>query len=202
MIDVHLKVVGFFQTNCWVIESPSQGLSAIVDPGFGGRKILQWVEDLRLQPKFILLTHGHFDHIMAASYLQKKFKVPCLMHPKDIRYRWRWGGISFAKFTPLESGQPLKFGNIEIKVIPTPGHTPGSVSYLVEDLLFCGDLLFADGVGRWDTPKGNFRDLVKSLRSRIAEIPDDTKVFPGHGPQTTLATERNRNPIFWEKEDK
>jgi glyoxylase-like metal-dependent hydrolase (beta-lactamase superfamily II) len=202
MLTVHLKVVGFVQTNCWVIESDEDNISAIVDPGFGARKIMEWVKQLGLQPKFILLTHGHLDHIMAAHYLQRKTGAPCFMHPKDIRHRWRWGGFSFAKFTPVEDGQVLKFGENEFKVIRTPGHTPGSVSYLIDEYLFSGDLLFADGVGRWDTPKGNFHDLVKSLRQKIADLPDSVQVMPGHGQATTLGTERDRNPIFWNKENK
>jgi hydroxyacylglutathione hydrolase len=202
MLIVQLKVVGFFRTNCWMIEAPEDGICAIVDPGFNGRKILQWTELMGLQVKFILLTHGHLDHIMAAHYLQRKTKAPCLLHHKDIKYRWRWGGVSLAKFTPIENGHVLKLANTELKVIHTPGHTPGSVSYLAENNLFSGDLLFADGVGRWDTPKGSFHELVKSLRERIAELPDATQVLPGHGPETTLGIERERNPIFWERDKK
>jgi glyoxylase-like metal-dependent hydrolase (beta-lactamase superfamily II) len=200
MLQVHLVVSTFYQTNCWVIELPEEKLCAVVDPGFAPRKAWKTIKDLAAETRFILFTHGHIDHLYGARYLQQKTRASCLLHPLDDKFRWRWLAFSRAKFSPLADGQLLKLGSAQIKVIHTPGHSPGSVSYLVEDCLFSGDLLFADGVGRWDIPGGDFREIVRSLQDRLKELPDDIKVMPGHGPQTTLAIERSRNPIFWKKD--
>jgi len=200
MLQTHLQVAGLYQTNCWVIEQPEEGICAVVDPGFAPRKVWKMVRELAVEVRFILFTHGHIDHLYGAKYLQKKTRAACLLHPLDDKFRWHWLAFSRAKFTPVADGQTLKLGSAEIKVMHTPGHSPGSVSYLVEEFLFSGDLLFADGVGRWDIPGGNFGEIVKSLQQRLKELPDSTRIMPGHGPQTTLAIERSRNPIFWKKD--
>ena len=196
MITPHLKVVGIFQTNCWVIESGEDALCAVVDPGFSPRKIWQMVQQLQLKVKFILLTHGHMDHTLGVRYLRRKSKAPCLMHPADRPYQWRWFNFAAPKCVPVEDGQSLKLGGAEIKVIHTPGHSPGSVSYLVNNFLFSGDLLFADGIGRWDLAGGSFREIVKSLKEKLGPLPDSVEIMPGHGPVTTLGIERSRNPIL------
>jgi glyoxylase-like metal-dependent hydrolase (beta-lactamase superfamily II) len=130
------------------------------------------------------------------KYIQKKSKAPCLLHPLDDNLRWRWLSFSRAKFTPVAADQMLRLGAVEIKVMHTPGHSPGSVSYLIEDCLFSGDLLFADGIGRWDIAGGDFREIVRSLQEGLKTLPDSTNIMPGHGPVTTLGIERDRNPLF------
>jgi len=195
---IEQKVLGFWQTNCWIIQDASEKICALVDPGANPRRLWQGIKEKSLDLQLILLTHGHLDHIAGAHYLQRKSRAPCLLHPLDIKNRWRWLGFSLAKFTPVEDGLLIPFGSLSFKVYHTPGHSPGSVSYLLEDQLFCGDLLFAEGVGRWDIPGGSFRTLVKSLKQTLAQFPDQTKILPGHGPATTLGIERTRNPLLTE----
>jgi len=196
MVKVQGKIVGFQSTNCWLIGDLEDGVCALVDPGAGGRRLWAWVVEQGLELKLILVTHTHLDHIGAVHYLQRKSGARCLAHPLDIKHRWKWFGVSFARFSLIEDGEVLRLGAYEIKVIHTPGHSPGSVSYLVEDNLFCGDLVFYDGVGRWDIPGGSFRELIKSLGERLAGISDEVKVFPGHGSITSLGRERSINPLF------
>ncbi len=196
MLSVDLKVVGFARANCWLIQLESEKICAVVDPGASPRRLWKWISEKSLELKLILLTHSHLDHIGGAHYLQRKSKAPCLMHPLDIKNRWRWFGISFAQFTPVEDQQMFKLGSVTGTVIHTPGHSPGSVSFLLQDRLFSGDLIFADGVGRWDIPGGDFHTLVQSLKQKLEPFSDALSIFPGHGPSTTLGTERARNPML------
>ena len=192
---IQRKVVGFNQTNCWLIGDDKEKICTLIDAGARPKKLWQWIGELGFEIKFLLFTHSHLDHIGGAHYLQRKAKVPCYLHPQDIKKRWKWLGFSLAKFTPINDGDILKLGSYQIKIIHTPGHSPGSVCYLIEDNLFCGDLLFAGGVGRWDIPGGSFRKLVRSLE-KISQFDDSIKIFPGHGPATVLGEEKRINPLL------
>lgn len=195
-IKVEQKILGLWQTNCWLVWIEPENLCAVIDPGAGAREIWKWIQLKGLNLKFILLTHSHFDHIGGARYLQRMSSAICYLHRKDIRNRWRWLGISFARFSAVKDGDEIPFGPFRFRVFHTPGHSPGSVCYFIEDYLFCGDLLFAGGVGRWDIPGGSFRSLVKSLKNTLSQFPDETKIMPGHGPSTTLGIERMRNALL------
>jgi glyoxylase-like metal-dependent hydrolase (beta-lactamase superfamily II) len=195
---IEQKILGFWQTNCWLIQLESEPICVLIDAGANPRKLWKEIQERNLHLKLILITHAHLDHIAGAHFLQKKSGATCYLHPKDIKKRWRWLGISFAKFTPVEHGDRIPFGNFQFQVFHTPGHSPGSVSYLLEDNFFCGDLLFANGVGRWDIPGGDFHTLTKSLKKTLGQFPDQTRILPGHGPATTLGVERKRNPLLCE----
>ena len=200
-MSLHLKkhLVGLLQVNCYLIWTEGSSEAAVIDPGGGGRKILASLREKNLELRYIIQTHGHWDHTGAAAFLARKTSAPVYLHPADHDPKSLIGKlfrITQPSFLPLQDGQTLPLGPLSIKVIHTPGHSPGSVCLLVEDSLFTGDLLFAGGVGRFDFKGGSFRELVKSLRERLAPLPDRLRVYPGHGPDTLLGQERAGNPLF------
>jgi glyoxylase-like metal-dependent hydrolase (beta-lactamase superfamily II) len=200
-MPLHLQkhIVGLLQVNCYLIWAEGSREAAVIDPGGQGRKILQSLRDKNLELRYIFQTHGHWDHTGAAPYLFRQTSAPTYIHPADHNPKSLIGRLfrkNHPSLLPLEDGQTLPLGPFSIKAIHTPGHSPGSVCLRVEDALFTGDLLFAGGVGRFDFKGGSFRELVKSLRERLAPLPDRLVVYPGHGPDTTLGHERLTNPMF------
>jgi len=193
-LEISVKVVGFNQTNCWMLKSQSSCI--LIDPGARPKILWQWLQEQKVKLELMLFTHSHLDHIGGAYYLQKKTRASCRLHPLELENRWKWLGFSRAKFTPIQEGEIISFAGAEIQVLHTPGHSPGSVCYYFDQYLFCGDLLFAGGVGRWDMPGGSFRKLVHSLKEKLRQFPDSVQVFPGHGPATTLGEERRINPLL------
>lgn len=168
--------------------------------------ILDVVDENRLEILYIIATHAHIDHIAQvkmikestnAKFLIHSLDVPCLQDPKL--------NLSFFMDTPctfpppqrlLQDGEKLKFNEVELHILHTPGHTPGSISLRINQCVFTGDALFAGGVGRVDLPGGDFRTLQRSIREKIFSLPDDTRVFPGHGPETSVRKEKRENPFF------
>ncbi len=167
-------VVGPIEANCYLVADNNTKESVIIDPGDEADKIFDAIEKNNLKPKFILLTHEHPDHIGAVSALEKKLETP-----------------TFAKG---EVGAPTLKG-VGVEVLATPGHTPESVCYIVGENIFSGDTLFKGGIGRTDLEGGDFGQIQKSLK-RLMQFPDHFKVFPGHGPETTIGKERQDNPFL------
>ena len=156
--------------------------------------------------KFILLTHGHFDHVLGVNEMREKSGAKVLINKEDVVRMnesadiMRTFGVQGVE-TPiaddfLNDGDTLKFGNTEIKVIATPGHTQGCVCYLIDGKLFSGDTLFKESVGRCDLPGGNFQKLSDSVKNRLFTLDDNTIVYPGHGPETTIGHEKKYNEII------
>jgi len=185
------------------------GNAFFVDPGGDPDDVIAVIEGNSLELKIILLTHGHVDHIAGVKALQDRYDCPVAVHEDDFgmlanptKNLSQFAGESVkvdGRVKPLSDGESIKIGSILIRVIHTPGHTPGSVCYLAshegEEVLFSGDTIFALSVGRTDLPGGDFAALESSLR-KLDYLPDDLKVLPGHGPETTLGRERRENP-FW-----
>ena len=156
--------------------------------------------------KFILLTHGHFDHVMGVNEMREKTGAKVLINKEDVVRMnesadiMRTFGVQGVETTKaddfLNDGDTLKFGNTEIKVIATPGHTQGCVCYLIDGKLFSGDTLFKESVGRCDLPGGNFQKLSDSVKNRLFTLDDNTIVYPGHGPETTIGHEKKYNEII------
>ncbi len=200
-MPLHVKkhLVGLLQVNCYLIWPEGSREAAVIDPGGGGGKILASLREKNLELRYILQTHGHWDHTGAAAFLYRRTSAPTYMHPADHDPKSLISRLfrkNHPSLLPLADGQTLPLGPLSLKVIHTPGHSPGSVCLLIEDCLFTGDLLFAGGVGRFDFKGGSFRELVKSLRERLAPLPDRLQVYPGHGPDTTLGRERAGNALF------
>lgn len=196
---------------CYLLWDES-GEAAIIDPGCCGERefmrLKEFVDENGLRPVRILLTHGHFDHIFGLSRCCGAWHPEVLMHNADIGQVERadetasFLGLELQRpscaFCSISDGDKVSFGNTELKVIATPGHTGGSVCFYSEKegMLFSGDTLFQGSVGRTDLPGGDFSALRESLLNRLATLPDSTEVFPGHGYPTTIGEEKDSNPFM------
>jgi hydroxyacylglutathione hydrolase len=201
-----LVVVGALETNCYLVYCEETRACAVVDPGADHEKIVAAVADLELKPAVVLNTHGHVDHIGANSDIIRKYAVPLAMHAADTGMLQVSDYIELslllgARNSPppdrlLADGDEIAVGRTSLRVIHTPGHTPGSISFVHGGVLFSGDTLFSGGVGRTDLPGGSWKDLERSIRERILTLPEETLVLPGHGPWTTVGQERAANPFL------
>lgn len=201
-------VVGPLGVNCSVLGCESTGQAVVVDPGGDAERILAAVQRRGLTVTTIINTHGHFDHVGANLRLKEATGAELLIHAADEPMLSRVTTVAgmygmHAENSPapdrlLEDGQVIRFGNHTLQVIHTPGHTPGGCClYLeAEQKLISGDTLFADGVGRTDLPGGSHEQLVTSIRTRLFTLPDQTEVWPGHGPATTIGHEKRHNPYL------
>ncbi|WP_297635748.1 MBL fold metallo-hydrolase [uncultured Clostridium sp.] len=192
-------VTGMYEENCYLLINEKTNSCAIVDPGDEFSKIEKEIEELKVTPKFILLTHAHFDHVGAVKELQDKYKIPFYMNENEDAYvkndNTVFGNLEKAdKF--LCDGDVINLDDIEIKVIHTPGHTKGGVCYLGDRKLISGDTLFQGSVGRADFPGGDMNELIKSINLKLLNIGDDVEVYPGHGPKTTIGFEKKMNPFL------
>jgi hydroxyacylglutathione hydrolase len=200
--------VGPVAENCFLFRQDGAKEALIVDPGEEAPQLLGAIDELGLELQAILLTHTHFDHIGAVAPVAKatgapvycpKLEVPVL---QDIMSFVPWEGFGpFESWDPeetVEGGEQLQLAGFEIDVVFTPGHSPGHVTYAVEDALFSGDVLFEGSVGRTDLPGGDWAVLSRSIESLLDRYPDEQRVFPGHMGLTTLGRERATNPFLRE----
>jgi hydroxyacylglutathione hydrolase len=197
--------VGIFAANCYIVGSKGEGM--IVDPGDEAKRILKEVKDLELDIKLIVLTHGHIDHIGALKEVKEATSAQVDIHTDDVstlknRLLSIFLGIRHrSPPTPdrlLNDGDIISIGELNFTVIHTPGHTKGSICLLGEGILFSGDTLFHYSVGRSDLPGsgGNHQQLINSIREKLLVLDDDIKVYPGHGLETNIGTERRGNPFL------
>ena len=183
--------------------------AAIVDPAIPSQQIASWIDQNSISLKFILITHAHFDHIGGVEWIRSlsEMHIPIALHENDVELWNEGGGAKNFGFdfdpgeTPdflVEDQQKLQLGKTEFKVLLTPGHSPGHVTYaFIDDLaVFCGDLIFHHGVGRTDLEYGSQKDLVTSIRQKIFTLPDDTILYPGHGKPTSVGEEKKNNPFI------
>ncbi len=195
--------VGIMQSNCYVVYDKESSQGYIIDPGGDSQPVLEVIENHQIKVQSILNTHGHFDHIAGNADLAS-LNVPYAIHPQDRDLLRKGGGAAWfgMAYSPppeaaidLSDGDILNAGKLQLHVIHTPGHTPGSVCFYIpgEKALISGDTLFAGSVGRADLPGGNAHVLMESLQ-RLLDLPAETVVYPGHGPATTLERERQNNP--------
>ena len=202
MLDFEILEVGQLGCNCAILWDTSDKMAAVVDPGAEAERISKAIDRLGVSIKAILLTHAHFDHVGAAATLQELWNCPVLLHPLDMPLiehideqtsHFRFPSIKKPAVSPLGDELPLGLG-----LMHTPGHSPGSCSFLTETkkgpTVLSGDTLFAKGVGRTDLLGGNFEALANSIRTKLYTLPPETVVIPGHGPKTTIAAERSGNP--------
>lgn len=198
--------LGPFAVNCYILGLAEQGKAIIIDPGADYQTIKKILHKNGLTPAFIINTHGHADHIAADD----QFGVDIYIHMQDaVLLKDPRGNLSQFLMAPIkikspinliEDNQEICLEKIHLKVIHTPGHTPGSVCLLLiapeNKILFSGDTLFADGVGRTDFPRASEELLRKSIKEKLFNLREDTVVYPGHGPATTIGKEKKRNPFF------
>ncbi|OAG26858.1 MBL fold metallo-hydrolase [Thermodesulfatator autotrophicus] len=213
-MKIDVLTVGPLAVRCYLLICEETREAAIVDPGGDEGRILQKIKELELNPKYILATHGHGDHVSGAWWLRKKLNIPVAMHEADDEFfRHPMAAQVFAAwgFEPnepadilLKDGSIIQVGTtISLQTIHTPGHSPGSVCfYDGQEYLFTGDTLFVGAVGRTDLPGGDFEELIRSLREKILPLPDETIICPGHDygekPFSTLGEEKNTNPYIVE----
>ncbi len=203
-MKVETVVVGALETNCYLVYCETTLECAVIDPGADSGKIFRAVADKGLKPVVLIDTHGHVDHVGANKDIKDHFDIPLLIHEADVSMLKNTllsviASLLGAKASPdpdsfLHEGDEIRFGESCLHVIHTPGHSPGSVSLKGEGLLLSGDTLFCGGVGRTDLPGGSWDDLVRSIQERIFTLDGQTKVYPGHGPTTSVDQEKNENP--------
>ena len=204
MSKIHTLVVGQLQTNCYVIGS--NGNVLVVDPGDEPERILRFIKDLKAAPTHIIATHTHFDHVLGVDGVRRASKVPFWIHRDDLpmlesmqsRVRQFMG---FEVPPPpkvdgyVKDGELLRLGEETIRVLHTPGHSPGSISLSGDGYVLTGDALFNQSIGRTDLPGGDLNTLLNSIRERLFKLDDETIVYPGHGPETTIGDEKMANPF-------
>lgn len=204
---VETVIVGQIATDCYIAYDEKSLRGFIVDPGSQASKIIAACERLKVRPEAILLTHGHFDHIMAAEELRKHYAIS-IYAGKNEKRTLRDPGVNLSNVLGnsaytleadsfLSDGEHISIAGFDIKVIETPGHTEGGVSYYTESerALFAGDTLFAGSYGRTDMPGGSMSSLVRSIREKLFILPDETAVYPGHGEATAIGYEKKYNPL-------
>jgi glyoxylase-like metal-dependent hydrolase (beta-lactamase superfamily II) len=201
--------VGPIMANCFVLGCEQSLEAAVIDPGDDADRILMALAESSLTAKFIINTHGHFDHVGANKRLKEVTGAPILIHPLDApmlsqlsRSASAWGLAaedSPAADRELNEDDKITFGNITLSVIHTPGHTPGGISLYTGEHVFVGDTLFAGSVGRTDFPGGSFETLKESIQKKLFALDDHVKVYTGHGPATTIGDEKRSNPFVGER---
>ena len=198
--------VGPFAANCYLMGEVSSRAGVIIDPGAEAKTILKMVETLGLDIKSIVLTHAHIDHISALKEVEEATKAEIAIHTGDAQslhnqqpFALAWG-FSFLSPPPpdrlLKGGDSIYLGDRLFLVLHTPGHTPGGICLSGEGVVFTGDTLFNSGIGRTDMPGGSYDELMDSIHTKIMVLPDNTIIYPGHGPESTIGQERQRNPFL------
>ena len=201
-----MLVVGPIQSNCYIVGCDRTRETAVIDPGGDADRILITLAKDKLRCLYIINTHGHFDHSADNKRLKEVTGAQLLIHPADapmILHQSMGGGmwgIHVDNSPPpdryLEEGDIITFGDISLKVLHTPGHSPGGISLVTDKIVFVGDTLFAGSIGRTDFPGGDHEGLIRNVRNKIFTLGDDVAVYPGHGPKTTVGRERKTNPFF------
>ena len=189
-------VLGSYQENAYIIINEETREALIIDPGDEGKSLVSYLKGLNVKLQYILLTHGHLDHVGAVDEVREAFNIPAYISEVDMKYIERrkvaFGQMKRADFF-LKEGDDLSFGNLPIKIFETPGHSKGSLSYLIDNVLYVGDVLFQGSIGRTDLPGGEFNELISSIKDKLMKLPGNTRVMPGHGPETTLSQEKSFN---------
>lgn len=198
--------VGSMQVNCYILAGKAGAKAIIIDPGDQKNKIRAALDKHKLKPGLIINTHGHYDHIGC----DEDFGVPVYIHSQDLELlRDSYLNLSGLFASPysvkseiktLEDGGIIGLDDIELEVIHVPGHTPGGIALFMkkpkDNILFTGDALFYQGIGRADLPGGDERLLIWSIKERLLKLPDDTIIYPGHGPSSTISGEKKNNPFL------
>ncbi len=213
---VRSHIAPMFATNCWIIADQPGGECIIVDPGMTDirAEVEMIIEQEGLKPVAALLTHGHLDHTFSIVPLADGYQIPTYIHSEDRRYVSQPAGILSPEFTAqiegmdfqepsqllnLKDGDSLEITGIKIRAIHAPGHTRGSLMFMLnDDVLISGDVLFAGSIGRTDLPSGSPADMRNTLIKKILPLSDDVRVLTGHGKETTIRAERKHNPYLVE----
>ncbi len=207
---VKMLTVGMLSTNCYLIGCPKTKEALIIDPGFDrdveAKIVLTEVDRHGLRVRYIVNTHGHPDHTAGNGVMKKVTYAPILIHEydapmltdaaKNLSRMFGFNIVSPPAEKTLHDGDVIQTGDITLRVLHTPGHSKGSISLLGDDVVFTGDTLFAGSIGRYDLPGGSFREIMHSIKIKLATLSDHFKVYPGHGPASTIGEEKRYNPFL------
>lgn len=209
-MHIDYLILGGYQTNCYILRNDDSAKDClIIDPGLEAGELLDFLDEQKLNPVAVVLTHGHIDHIAGVAALRSRFpEIKVYIHNLDAGMLTEpntnlsaMAGAAFvteAEDVSLQEGDIIDLAGVKLLVLHTPGHTPGGISlYSKEDgIAFVGDTLFADSIGRTDFPGGSMSQLLDGVREKLFTLPEETQVYPGHGPATTIAAEKAHNPFF------
>ncbi|MFO7557715.1 MAG: MBL fold metallo-hydrolase [Desulfobacterales bacterium] len=197
--------VGPIMANCFIVGCEDTRKAVVIDPGDDADRILLSLAESKLTVKYLINTHGHFDHVGANRKMKEATGAELMIHPLDapmlgiLTSAASSFGLSVENSPDADKeivdGDIISFGKVALKVIHTPGHSPGGVSLYAEGHVFVGDTLFAGSIGRTDFPGGDYNTLISSIQKRLFPLGDDTRVYCGHGPQTTIGQEKKFNPF-------
>ncbi|MBF0450391.1 MAG: MBL fold metallo-hydrolase [Candidatus Magnetomorum sp.] len=198
--------VGPLMANCIIVGCEETKKAVVIDPGDEVDRILVALSEDQLTVEYILNTHGHFDHVGGNQRLKKITGAPICIHQDDAPMLSHAARSAAAFGMSVENspqadqtfvdGDIFSFGTVELKVLHTPGHSPGGVSFYTSGVVFVGDTLFAGSIGRTDFPGGSYDQLIASVKNKLFKLDDNTTVYTGHGPETTIGTEKKHNPFF------
>lgn len=204
-----MKVVvipaGIYAANCYLVYSEETKNGIVIDPGGDVDDIMAKINELELDIKYIILTHGHGDHIGGIQELKSFIDVPVAIHKADahmlkngnenLSSQMAMGAIELSADILLDHGDKISFGDLVAEIVHTPGHTLGGISIKIQDSIFTGDTLFAGSIGRTDFPGGSYDEIISSIKDKILVYPEETIIYPGHGPASTIKREKVTNPF-------
>jgi glyoxylase-like metal-dependent hydrolase (beta-lactamase superfamily II) len=206
LVKIEIFPMGVFQVNSYLLACEKTGKIVVVDPGDEPEILLRRLDQLKAEPIAILNTHGHVDHVAGNAAIQREFAIPALLHRADrflvesFSAQAAMFGLDLEAPPPpdgeLIPGETFDFGECTLRILHTPGHSPGSVTLVHENDAISGDVLFADSIGRTDLPHGDLPTLLRSIDDVLVPLGDEMRIHPGHGPQTTIGRERRSNPFL------
>jgi glyoxylase-like metal-dependent hydrolase (beta-lactamase superfamily II) len=200
------RVVGPLQVNCFIVADERTREAIVIDPGDDAQDLLRMIREKDLKVKYIVNTHAHFDHVSANKALKEATGAELLVHEGDapllaaVSQHAKMFGMTAPSSPPadryVKHGDVIAAGGVSLKVLHTPGHSPGGICLLGDGFVFTGDALFESSIGRTDLPGGDLMTLINAIKEHLMTLPDDTQVFCGHGPATTIGAERQENPFL------
>jgi len=205
-MNVETITVGPLAVNSYIVSDPESNEAVLIDPGSESKRIIKLIEVRKLKLNSIINTHCHIDHIAEVKAIQDHFDVKFHIHENELPLLKMLSdsdglfGISVSGVPKVSDfllpDQEIKFGKIKGSILFTPGHSPGGISFVIQNHVFVGDCLFKDSIGRTDLHGGNYDELITSIKTQLFTLPDDTIVYPGHGPVTTIEYEKRNNPFL------